>query len=147
MLIAFNASAQTDIKRLPKTPIETVKAFLSAYQQRDHASFSFLLHPDVVWVQPGDNRISGVKTSKAELLLMGKKMWELSEGTIRLEHVEYFEGNGNTVVAVLRWTAVHPAGATLDVRNVDVYTVEDGKIILGRIYSEDVAAENRFWMK
>lgn len=147
MCMSANAFAQSEISPTPKTPLEVVKAFLTAYQQKDHATFSSYLHPDILWIQPGDSRISGVKTSKTELLLMGKKMWEMSDGTIRLEDVQYFEGSGNTVVAILRWTAVHPAGATLNVRNIDVYTVEDGKIVIGKIYSEDVAAENKFWMK
>jgi ketosteroid isomerase-like protein len=129
------------------TPYYVVKTFLTAYLAGDHEKFVSLVHPDVVWVQPGDNRISGIKKSKTELLQMGAKMAELSARTLKLKDVQYFEPHGNTVVCILHWTAAQPTGSILDVRNVDVYTVENGKIILARIYSEDIDQENAFWGK
>lgn len=129
------------------TPCQVVRNFLTAYMAGDHEEFVSLIHPDVVWVQPGDNRVSGVKKSKDELLQMGAKMAELSVRTLKLKDVQYFEPNGNTVVCILHWTAAQPTGSILDVRNVDVYTVENGKIVLARIYSEDIDQENAFWGK
>ena len=129
------------------TPYHVVKTFLMAYIAGDHEKFVSLVDPDVVWVQPGDNRVSGVKKSKTELLQMGAKMAELSTRTLKLKDVQYFAPNGNTVVCILHWTAAQPTGSILDVRNVEVYTVENGKIILARIYSEDIDQENAFWGK
>lgn len=146
LLMEMSAFCQTEPKTI-REPLEVVKAFLTAYQEHNHQTFSSYLHPDIIWIQPGNNRISGVITSRSELLAMGKTMWELSAGTIKLEDVEYFESQGNTVVAVLHWTAVHPVGTRLDVRNIDVYTVEDGKITVAKIYSQDELSEDRFWGK
>ena len=137
-----STSAQSDSAL---TPLEVVKSFLSAYQEHDHQKFSSFLHPDVVWVQPGDNRISGVKKSKNELLLMGKTMSELSAKSVTLTHVKYFSATGNTVTCILHWQAVQPTGSKLDIDNIDVYTVEDGKIIMAKIFSEDITKENAFW--
>jgi len=100
-----------------------------------------------VWVQPGDSRVSGVKKSKTELMLMGKQMSELTARTLQLQDVQYIAPNGNTVVCLLHWKASQPTGHVLDVRNIDVYTIENGKIILARIYSDDIEAENAFWGK
>ena len=58
-----------------------------------------------------------------------------------------FASNGNTIICVLHWTATQPTGNILDVRNVDVYTVDNGRIILAKIYSEDIDQENAFWGK
>lgn len=74
-------------------------------------------------------------------------MWELTAGTIQLSDVQYYAPNGNTVVAVLHWKATNTAGNSLDIKNIDVYTVEDRKIVIGRIYTEDASAEDRFWGK
>ena len=147
---AFATHAQDEVVHtVPElaTPLQVAKAFLTAYMQHDHERFVSFLHPDIVWVQPGDNRISGIKKSKTELLEMGKKMAELSMRTIKLEDVQYFAPNGNTVVCVLHWTASQPTGNVLDIHNIDEYTVENGKIILARIYSEDIDKENSFWGK
>jgi len=128
-------------------PLEVVRQFLTAYRNGDHAKFASLLHPDVIWIQPGDNRLAGVKKSKTELLQMGAKMAELSAGTIKLNDVKYFAANGNTVVCILHWKGAQPPGGVLDVQNIDVYTVENGKIIMAKIFSQDIEQENRFWGK
>jgi uncharacterized protein len=129
------------------TPIQVVKEFLTAYMEHNGEKFTSLLHPDVIWVQPGDNRVSGVKKSKAELLQMGAKFAELSARTLKLVDVKYFSPVGNTVVCILHWTATQPTGGILDVKNIDVYTVENGKIILVKVFSEDILHEDRFWGK
>jgi ketosteroid isomerase-like protein len=128
-------------------PVQVVKDFLTAYREKDHEKFASLLHPDVVWIQPGDNNVSGVKTSKEELFQMGGKMKALSAQTLTLTDVKYFSANGNTVVCILHWKAVQPTGILLDVDNIDVYTVENGKIIMAKIFSEDILKENKFWGK
>ncbi len=143
IVLSLSLNAQID-SRDPE-PIQVVKEFLTAYREGNHEKFTSFLHPDVVWIQPGDNRISGVKKSKTELLQMGKRMSELSERTLRLTDVKYFSVNGNTVSCLLHWKAVQPTGNILDVDNIDMYTVENGKIVMVRIFSEDIAKEDKFW--
>ena len=146
---SFSARSQPDTMAIPPcaTPFEVVKTFLTAYMQRDHKTFVDLLHPEVVWEQPGESVVSGIKRSKAELLQMGARMSELSTQSLRLNDVQYFSPNGNNVVCILHWTAAQPNGNVLDIQNVDVYTVENGKITHAKIYSEDVDKENAFWGK
>ena len=143
--VSISAQSQTDTLAFCATPIEVVKTFLTAYMQKDHNAFADLLHADVVWEQPGENTVSGIKKSKTELLQMGAKMAELSMKTLKLNDVQYFSPSGNNVVCILHWTAAQPTGKILDIRNVDVYTVENGKITHAKIYSEDVDKENAFW--
>jgi len=147
--IGLSAGAQTieaDKQHIDE-PIEVVKEFLTAYMIGDHQTFTELIHPDVIWIQPGDNRISGIKRSKSELLQMGAKMSEISARTLRLTDVKYFAAHGNTVVCILHWNAAQPSGVVLDIDNVDMYTVENGKIIMAKIFSEEIAEENAFWGK
>ncbi|MBA4057663.1 MAG: nuclear transport factor 2 family protein, partial [Marivirga sp.] len=121
--------------------------FLTAYVAGDHQKFSDLLHPDVIWLQPGNNRVSGIKKTKTELLQMGAKMYELSARTLKLVGVSYYSSNGNTVACILHWHAAQPTGIVLDINNIDVYTVENGKIIMARIFSENIEKEDEFWGK
>jgi len=140
-------SEKTSEKDTVLPPIQVVTEFLTAYMEHNHEKFSSFLHPDVIWVQPGDSRISGVKKSKTELLQMGAKFAELSARTLKLIDVKYFSPVGNTVVCILHWTAAQPTGGILDVKNIDEYTVENGKIILAKIFSEDISQEDKFWGK
>lgn len=126
-------------------PVAVVKEFFNAYSLRDHARVSSLLHPEILWVQPGDNPIAGVKKSREEVLQMGKRMSELSEKSITLAEIKFLNASGNSVACILRWKAAKPTGAVLDVENVDIYTVENGKIVYVKVYSADLTQENEFW--
>lgn len=127
--------------------IKTVTDFLTSYQQGKHDMVASLLHPEVVWIQPGDNQISGVKKSREELLGMGAKMAAITGGTLRLAEIKVLTANGNSVACLVHWKATHPNGNILAIDNVDVYTVENGKIIMAKIYSKNVQEENEFWGK
>nr|WP_295931810.1 nuclear transport factor 2 family protein [uncultured Dyadobacter sp.] len=141
IMTTISISAQND----KAMPLQTVKDFLTAYMAHDHQKFASYLHPDLVWEQPGNNRISGTKKSRNELLQMGASMGQLSEGTIRLESVRYLDAHDDHVACILHWKAAQPNGAVLDVENIDVYKVRDGQIVQAVIYSSDIAQENAFW--
>jgi len=126
---------------------KTVTEFLTAVQQGDNAKLAAILHPDIVWTQPGNNRVSGIKHSNAEVFQMVGKMFELSANTLRLTDIKAVSVNGNKVACLLHWTAAQPAGGILDVDNIDVYTVENGQITKADIFSADLESENRFWGK
>lgn len=122
-----------------------VKNFLDAYRSGDHDRLIGLLHPEVIWIQPGYNRVSGTKKSREELLQMGARMAEISAHTLKLTSVETYAAEGNTVVCILHWEAVQPTGNKLNVDNIDVYTVEQGRIAMVRVFSENIEMENKFW--
>ncbi|GHN03010.1 ketosteroid isomerase [Cytophagales bacterium WSM2-2] len=126
-------------------PATITKEFLNAVRGHDSKKATALLHPDVIWVQPGTNRLSGVKKSREEVQEMGKRMGELSDKSIELAEVRVLNANGNSVACLLRWKAVQPTGNVLDVENIDVYTIENGLIVSVKVYSADLEQENRFW--
>lgn len=122
-----------------------VSAFLTAVQNGDNEKLATLLHPSVTWSQPGENQISGIKNSNAEVFQMVGKMFELSANSLRLTEVTMIGANGNKASCVLRWTANRPDGNTMEVDNIDVYTVENGQIVQAEIFSADLEKENQFW--
>lgn len=124
---------------------QVVTEFLSAVKRVDTEMLGSLLHEDVEWKQPGNNSISGLKRSRSEVFQMVGKMFELSANTVKLTDIKSISANGNRVACLLHWNATRPAGAVLNIDNIDVYTVEDGKIIKAEVFTVDEAAENEFW--
>jgi ketosteroid isomerase-like protein len=126
--------------------LNTVREFLAAVQSGDQAKLAALLHPELTWKQPGNNRLSGTKRSSLEAFQMVGSMYEVSGGTLALAGVKFTGANGNSAACMLRWTAQR-SGAVLDVDNVDLYTVENGQITSVTVYSGDIAQEDQFWGK
>jgi ketosteroid isomerase-like protein len=124
---------------------QVVTAFLTAVQQGNNEVLPTLLHPSIQWSQPGNNILSGTKQSLPEVFAMVGKMFGLSANTLRLAEFKTLSTNGNKVACVLQWTATRPGGESLDVANIDVYTVEDGQVIKAEIFTADEEAEDAFW--
>ena len=62
--------------------LHTVDEFLTAIQKGDFAKLGLLLHPELEWDQPGDNRFSGVKKSAKEVFQMVGGMFEITANTL-----------------------------------------------------------------
>ncbi|WP_205510988.1 nuclear transport factor 2 family protein [Longitalea arenae] len=122
-----------------------VTEFLTAVQTGNNGQLAALLSPHIRWEQPGDNLVSGIKNSSAEVFGMVGKMFELSGNSLRLTNIKSVTVNGNEVACLLQWQASKADGTTLDVENIDVYTVNNGEIVSAKVFTSDIAAENAFW--
>jgi ketosteroid isomerase-like protein len=125
--------------------LKTVKLFFSAYQNGNSGKFSTLLDENIIWTAPGDNRISGIKKNRSEVLEMLRNMAVTSAGSVKLSHIRFFATGDNTIGCSLRWQAVQPIGRILDVLNIGVFTVENGKIKTAKLFSDNISAEDIFW--
>ncbi len=126
---------------------QTIQTFLTAIQKGDFPTATALIHPEIQWSQPGSNRFSGKKTSGTAVVQMVGGMIEASAKTLALADIKQLAVNGNKVACLIHWKAAQPGGGVLDVDNIDVYTVENGKIVEATIYSENLAQEDEFWGK
>jgi ketosteroid isomerase-like protein len=124
---------------------QTVSDFLMAVQQGDLEKLAMLIHPEVIWEQPGNSRISGTKHSSAEVFQMVGSMFALSGNTLTLSDIGPITVHGNHVACQLHWTASQVSGKELDVTNIDIYRVEEGKITGVKIYTADQQQEDLFW--
>jgi len=149
MLGTLSTLAQPNVSPEPTNadPSAFIKEFFDAYSAHNREKVSSMMHPDIMWTQPGNNRLSGVKKSREEVKAMGRAMAEISAKTIELADFKVLNATGNSVACLLRWKAVQPTGNKLDVENIDVYTIEDGKIVAVKIYSADIDQEDKFWGK
>jgi len=149
VLSALSAVGQPNDSQEPVNSDASVliKEFFDAYRAHNREKVSSMMHPDILWTQPGNNRLSGVKKSREEVKAMGKLMAELSAKTIELADIKVLNATGNSVACLLRWKAVQPTGNILDVENIDIYTIENGLIVNAKIYSADLVQEDKFWGK
>jgi ketosteroid isomerase-like protein len=122
-----------------------VTDFLTAVQTGNNGQLAALLSPAIQWEQPGNNLVSGIKSSATEVFGMVGKMFELSANSLRLTEIKSVTVNGNEVACLLQWQASKPDGTKLNVENIDVYTVKNGEIISAKVFTSDLAAENSFW--
>ena len=121
-----------------------VKEFLAAVQQVNLEKIGGLLHPEVKWKVPGNNRFSGLKHCAAEVFQMVGGMFEASQNPFALAEIKAVAVLGNKVACLLRFKA-EKEGVTLDTDNIDVYTVENGQIVTVEAFATDIAAEDAFW--
>lgn len=138
---------QSNSIRMDNQAVQTVKTFLTAVQQGNQQTLAALIHPDIQWNQPGTNRFSGKKTSSTAVFQMVGGMVAATANTLNLADIKEMTTNGNRVACLVHWKAVQPGGGVLDVNNIDVYTVENGRIVEATVYSEDIAQEDYFWGK
>lgn len=124
---------------------ETVTAFLTAVQQGDNATLAALLHPEVQWEQPGNNKTSGLKTTAGQVFEMVGHMFAATENTLRLTDIKQVTVHGDSVAVLLNWQSTAPAGKELNVDNVDVYQVELGQITGVKVYSANQKHEDQVW--
>ena len=125
---------------------QTVEFFLNAVKNGDTETVVSILHPDVQWSQPGNNRFSGMKKNAAEVFEMSAGWKSVTDGTFKLTGFTPVGANGNEVACMLHFRAASP-GNGLEIDNIDVYTVRDNKIVAARIFSLDQQTEDDFWGK
>ena len=109
--------------------VEVVRRGNAAFNIGDYAGFAQTLHPEVE-LRDHAHAADAPETLKgAEALLSLLSEWRQSFDDFRAEISEYIEG-GDHVVCVTRWTGRGKASdAAVDVSQVDVYELREGKIV------------------
>jgi len=116
----------------------------AAFAAGDMATLDALFSDRIVWTVAGRSPLGGTYTGKADVF--GKFMAGLGErsgGTLSIE-IETVVADDDHVVVIARHTSSH-AGRSLDVRNIDVYTVRDGQVTEARSTSFDPYENDAFY--
>lgn len=92
---------------------------------------------------PGNNPLSGEHKGLDESIAFANKIWELTEGRLRMDVVEIGAGDGHAFA--LLQTHYERKGQVLDMPFVNVARIEDGKIAEFWTYPNDVYATDAFW--
>jgi len=126
------------------TPASVAATYFEALDRGDIPTVMAQFADDVVWNQPGANTFSGVHRGPDEVGALIGGMMTVSEGTFTLVVTGPAMVNGEFVAVPVRFTGKRADGS-MDMAGVDLLAVRDGKIVEVHLFSEDGAAEDRFW--
>jgi len=98
---------------------------------------------DAVHHYPGRNPLSGEHQGLADSIAFANKMFELTEGKLRMD-VREIGASDNHAFALLH-THYERKGTVLEMPFVNVARIEDGKIAEFWTYPNDVYATDEFW--
>ncbi|MEO8346109.1 MAG: acyl-CoA-binding protein [Betaproteobacteria bacterium] len=135
-------SALANEPKMSRSDLEAaVTAALSRLAGGDFAGLRELAIPDLTWVQPGTNRVSGAHTGKKFVAFAGR----ISEG-----NAPRFIAPGNPVfnrgVALVPATLVATReGANLQSQGALLFAFHGGKLLEGRWFADDVESEDAFF--
>ncbi len=126
-------------------PNETmVRRGFEAFGNADLATLSELLSEDVVHDVAGDNLVSGEHKGREAVFALYGKLYELSDGTVKVELQEVDVQGENRVVTQHRGTATR-GEKSIDVTTTMVFTIEDGKVTRIDERFEDLDTVDSFW--
>lgn len=109
-----------------KENIEAVRRGYEAFQKGDLAAFDSLLADDCVWHTPGRSQISGDKKGRQDVVAYYAKLFELTDGSIKVE-LHDVVGNDEHVVGLHRASGQRQ-GRSYDTTETIVFHAKDGVI-------------------
>jgi ketosteroid isomerase-like protein len=119
--------------------VEIVRRGNAAFNRGDYVGFAETLHPEVEFRDHAHAADVTETLKGAQTLLSLLSEWRESFDDFRAEISEYIEA-GNHVVCVTRWTGTGKASdAAVDVSQVDVYELRDGRIVQATLAYPDKA--------
>jgi ketosteroid isomerase-like protein len=109
--------------------VEIVRRGNAAFNSGDYEGFAESLHPEVEFRDRAHAADAPETLKGAQALLSLLSEWQESFDDFRAEISEYIDA-GDDVVCVTRWTGRGKASdAVVDVSQVDVYELREGKIV------------------
>lgn len=130
------------------TTVDSTRAvarkYVDAVGAKDFGAMAGLLADDVVWRQPGENRLSGTHRGAAAVDQLLGAMMTISEGTFELS-VTGAEMVNSDHVAIPVHFAGRRTGVELDQDGTDVLRIAGDRIVEVRLFSGDQEAEDAFW--
>ncbi len=121
-----------------------LRRLFDAFAQRDVDVVAALLADDVVWTVPGEMPVAGVHRGRRPVVRFLGQTSRLTEGTYRSE-LRYALGGEGRAVAVYRATGRRPDGRALDLDQILLCRIEDGRLVEVRAVPTDQAAFEAFW--
>ena len=126
------------------TTTQVIGAYFKALSEGDIPGAFSHFDANVVWSQPGKHQFSGVKTGPEQIGAGIGKMMEYTEGSLVVAPAGEMMVSDKLVAAPVRFTA-KKGDKSLDMNGIDLFEVIGGKITKVWLFSEDQAAEDKFW--
>ena len=121
-----------------------LERLFDAFARRDSVVVSEALADDVVWTVPGDVPVAGVHRGRRPVVRFLGQTSRLTEGSYSAE-LRYALGGDDRAVAVYRATGRRPDGRTIDLDQILLCRVEDGRLVEVTAVPTDQAVFEAFW--
>ncbi len=125
--------------------VATVQAGYAAFGRGDMPALVALFAPDVTWERGDSDRFAPAYHGVEAVLGYFAESAALSAGTLKVEPQIYTTDGQGHVVVVSRTRATRPDGRTLEGRDVNVFTVKDGRVAQVQQFVGKSAASAAFW--
>jgi ketosteroid isomerase-like protein len=123
--------------------IQLMEKVYASFGSGDVETAGTYWHEDSVHHYPGRNPLSGEHVGIKDSTAFANKMWELTNGNLRME-VKEIGASDNHAFAILQ-THYERKGLVLDMAFINVALIVDGKIKEFWTYPNDVYAVDEFW--
>jgi uncharacterized protein len=123
--------------------IALVRRGFEAFGAGDMQTLSDLIAPDANWHGAPTGTIEGAYSGRDRMFAYFQQLHDETDGTFRADPIA-MAATGNRVF-VEDMVSGRRRGATLESRDVLVFTIEDGKVRDVRLYAGDYPSEATFW--
>ena len=126
--------------------LDVFNAYNEALIAGDFEAVFKTMADNIVWHQPGKNKLSGKIVGKEVLGAHLAKFGASKNGTFRVL-TNWVSDNDDLVAANVTFKAERENGDDLDMNGIDLFKIKDGKIVEVWLFSSDQAKEDIYWDK
>jgi ketosteroid isomerase-like protein len=124
--------------------LETVRQGYAAFASGDMETLMTLYNDDAVHIVPGSSRVSGSHKGKDSILGLYGSLFELSNGTLRIQLDHVLSDGGNRVVSI-HTSSLEKDGETFTQTEALLFTLVDGKVAEIVDFFADIALNDRLF--
>lgn len=123
---------------------DVVAAYFDALAIGDLEKALSLFSPEAKWCQPGNNQFAGIKNNLAEITAMFRGILNYTSGNLQVRPDGKMMKSGS-LVAVPVWFTAKTESNQMNLGGLDLFEVENGKIIKVWTFSEDQYVDDKFF--
>lgn len=125
-------------------PLEIARKYFDFLAQGEFEQLMSLLDDEIVWNQPGESDLSGRYQGKEKIQRLFGEFISRSQGTFKIDRVDRLMQNNEQVIAQIAFSA-NRSGQELSMSGIDLFRIQNGKIVEVTLFSENQPIEDRFW--
>lgn len=123
---------------------DLVRRAHAAFKAGDHEEIGRLFAEDITWVVTGSGRASGTTKGMQNVVKNFMDIMEWTGGTYHAEPVDYL-GSEDHAINLSRVSGRRPDGRTMDMDELVVFRVHDGKLVEAQHMAYDEKAWDDFF--
>jgi hypothetical protein len=124
--------------------LETVRKAYAAFVSGDMETLMALYNDDAVHVVPGSSKVSGAHKGKDSILGLYGSLFELSNGTLRIQLDHVLSDGGDRVVSI-HTSTMEKDGETFTQTEALLFTLANGKVAEIVDFFADIALNDRLF--